>query len=303
MFHRRAIAFILLTLLSGDQISNVVAFSKCSLISTTAFRLSTTELFNLKSSHNGSSMSRKKMLQMRRKGKFDIYMEDGSSSSEMMALDDTESSSSCAVAGVHDRVVDEHTTRGSRAEVAKLKRSKKRTKGSSKATKDNVDASSDDDHSEIRNSGLSQLEYLKLLDSRPALVLNADYQPLSHIPLSLWCWQDSVKAVFSGRVTVVDTYPDITVRGIGIEMPVPSVIALNQYIPQASKKNPAFTRRNVFLRDGYRCQYCNHMFKGHELSLDHVIPKCLGGTLRWYVQRLVCTNDTLFTRFIQLYFS
>ena len=42
--------------------------------------------------------------------------------------------------------------------------------------------------------------------SYPALVLNADYQPLSLLPLSLWSWQEAIKAVFSGRVTVVDRY-------------------------------------------------------------------------------------------------
>ena len=33
-------------------------------------------------------------------------------------------------------------------------------------------------------------------DNAPALVLNADFRPLSYFPLSLWCWQDAVKAVF-----------------------------------------------------------------------------------------------------------
>ena len=37
----------------------------------------------------------------------------------------------------------------------------------------------------------------------PALVLNADYRPLSYYPLSLWCWQDAIKAVFLDRVNIV----------------------------------------------------------------------------------------------------
>ena len=45
----------------------------------------------------------------------------------------------------------------------------------------------------------------------PSLVLNADYQPLSFTPLSLWSWQEAIKAVFSGRVTVVESY-DVKVR-------------------------------------------------------------------------------------------
>ena len=40
------------------------------------------------------------------------------------------------------------------------------------------------------------------LEKCPALVLNADYRPLSYYPLSLWCWQDSVKSVFLDRVSI-----------------------------------------------------------------------------------------------------
>ena len=46
-------------------------------------------------------------------------------------------------------------------------------------------------------------------------------------------------------------------------------------------QKPAFTRRNVFLRDGYRCQYCSQLFRTTDLSLDHVMPRCLGGKLTW----------------------
>ena len=44
------------------------------------------------------------------------------------------------------------------------------------------------------------------LENCPALVLNADYRPLSYYPLSLWSWQDSVKSVFLDRVSIVNYY-------------------------------------------------------------------------------------------------
>ena len=40
----------------------------------------------------------------------------------------------------------------------------------------------------------------------PALVLNADYTPLSYYPLSLWPWQNAVKAVFLDRVDIIEEY-------------------------------------------------------------------------------------------------
>lgn len=125
-----------------------------------------------------------------------------------------------------------------------------------------------------------QINYLRKLDQHLALVLNADYQPLSVLPLSLWSWQETVKAVFSGKVTVVDVYPEMTVRAVNMDVPLPSVIALTEYVAQPHT-TPAFTRRNVFLRDGYRCQYCGNLFRTQDLSLDHVIPRSKGGTLNW----------------------
>ena len=81
----------------------------------------------------------------------------------------------------------------------------------------------------------------------PALVLNADFRPLSYFPLSLWCWQDAVKAVFLDRVSVLSEY-ETEVRSPSLTMKLPSVIALKDYIPSA--RRPAFTRFNVFLRGG-----------------------------------------------------
>ena len=48
------------------------------------------------------------------------------------------------------------------------------------------------------------------LEKCPALVLNADYRPLSYYPLSLWSWQDSIKSVFLDRdLNQILTSPDL----------------------------------------------------------------------------------------------
>lgn len=112
----------------------------------------------------------------------------------------------------------------------------------------------------------------------PALVLNADYRPLSYYPLSLWNWRDSVRAVFMDRVDILSEY-DRVVRSPTFEMRLPSVIALKEYI--SATRYPAFTRFNVFLRDRFSCQYCNRQHSTHELTFDHVIPRCKGGRTTW----------------------
>ena len=109
----------------------------------------------------------------------------------------------------------------------------------------------------------------------PALVLNADYRPLSYYPLSLWPWQEAVKAVVLDRVQIVAQY-DATVRSQRAEIRIPSVVVLKDYIkPQ---KRVAFTRFNLFLRDEFRCQYCG---SAHDLTFDHVVPRSKGGTTCW----------------------
>ena len=112
----------------------------------------------------------------------------------------------------------------------------------------------------------------------PTLVLNADYQPLSYFPLSLWSWQDTIKAVFLDRVNIVSEYDEV-VRSPGVSMKVPSVISLKEYVK--NQKSPVFTRFNVFLRDRFSCQYCGSVKQSHDLTFDHVIPRSLGGRTNW----------------------
>ncbi len=109
----------------------------------------------------------------------------------------------------------------------------------------------------------------------PALVLNADYRPLSYYPLSLWPWQEAIKAAFLDRVQIVAEYEQ-TVRSQRSEIRIPSVVVLKEYVkPQ---KRGAFTRFNLFLRDEFCCQYCGA--KG-DLTFDHVLPRSRGGITSW----------------------
>ena len=122
------------------------------------------------------------------------------------------------------------------------------------------------------------------LEASPALVLNADFRPLSYFPLSLWSWQTSIKAVFLERVNILSEY-DRSVRSPSIELKLPSVISLKRYIKQAS--HPAFTKFNLFLRDMFLCQYCG---AGDVLTFDHVVPKALGGRTTWSNVTTACAS-------------
>ena len=119
------------------------------------------------------------------------------------------------------------------------------------------------------------------------MVLNADYRPLSYYPLSLWPWQEAVKAAYLDRVDIVAEYDDV-VHSPSTEIRIPSVVVLKDYVkPQ---KRVAFTRFNLFLRDGFCCQYCGA--KG-DLTFDHVIPRAAGGITSWQNVVAACSPCNL----------
>lgn len=131
---------------------------------------------------------------------------------------------------------------------------------------------------------------LTALQNSPALVLNADFRPLSYFPLSVWNWQESIKAVVSNRVNVISEY-DLKVHSPTCSLRLPSVIALKDYVAPA--KRSAFTRFNVFLRDQLICQYCGESHSAQELTFDHVVPRSQGGRTSWQNVVAACSPCNL----------
>lgn len=125
------------------------------------------------------------------------------------------------------------------------------------------------------------------LKQHPALVLNADYRPLSYFPLSLWSWQDAVKAAWLERVDIVAEYDEM-VHSPSTQIRIPSVIVLRDFV--RPRKRVAFTRFNLFLRDEFRCQYCGA--KG-DLTFDHVVPRARGGKTSWQNVVAACSRCNL----------
>lgn len=108
----------------------------------------------------------------------------------------------------------------------------------------------------------------------PALLLNATYEPLKVIN-----WKKAVILVLLGRVEVIEEY-DREIRSVSFSLRLPSVVRLLKYV-KGRPNGIRFSRRNVYLRDGYRCQYCGREFPPHELTCDHVIPRSRGGETDW----------------------
>ena len=70
------------------------------------------------------------------------------------------------------------------------------------------------------------------------------------------------------------------VRGVSFHIEVPRIIRLRTY-DRMPRNVVKFNRRNVFLRDGFQCQYCGGKFAAGKLSLDHIVPRSRGGVESW----------------------
>jgi 5-methylcytosine-specific restriction endonuclease McrA len=110
------------------------------------------------------------------------------------------------------------------------------------------------------------------------LILNADAQPLSLLPLSTIGWQSAVKSYFQDKVKILHSYEHV-LHAANFQMKMPSIVMLTEY--QKSPKTAKFTRKNLYLRDSNTCHYCNKKFNSGELTIDHVIPRALGGRANW----------------------
>lgn len=115
--------------------------------------------------------------------------------------------------------------------------------------------------------------------SKQVLLLNADASPVSVLPLSTVNWEEAIRYMVLEKVEIVSWYDDWVVRSANWETRVPAVVMLKEY--QKSKTATRLTKRNVFLRDEYKCQYCNDDVTDITATIDHVHPVSKGGKTTW----------------------
>lgn len=139
---------------------------------------------------------------------------------------------------------------------------------------------------------------IKLLE-RPTLVLNSNWQPVNVAPVArslALLWNGSARAVdprdyqtYSwtdwARMQPVDGEPFL--QAVSQRLRVPEVVTLTGYnrLPEGSV---SFSRRNIFKRDRYACQYCGVQPGSEELTIDHVTPRSQGGASTWSNCVLAC---------------
>jgi 5-methylcytosine-specific restriction endonuclease McrA len=134
---------------------------------------------------------------------------------------------------------------------------------------------------------------------RPTLVLNRNWQPVNVVPVAralVLLWNESARAVDPADYRTY-TWEDWSrlwprdgersIQAVRIRLRVPEVVTLSEYdrLPTAAV---TFSRRNIFKRDHFTCQYCGVQPGSEDLTLDHVVPRSQGGESRWDNCVLAC---------------
>ncbi len=112
------------------------------------------------------------------------------------------------------------------------------------------------------------------------LVLNATYEPLNVVSV-----QRAIVLLLKDKAELIEA-AESRIHSINLSIPVPLVIRLVYYVRVPHKLDVPLTRRTVMLRDNYVCQYCGKQIAKADLTIDHVVPKVLGGATTW--DNVVC---------------
>lgn len=120
----------------------------------------------------------------------------------------------------------------------------------------------------------SDQEPLRVRGPQDTLLLDIGYQPLRVIS-----WQKAFCMGLTRRVEVISDH-ERPIRTVNREYPAPAVVRL--LTPRRPQEYVLrFSRLAIYRRDGFTCQYCQQKFRRDQLTLDHVVPRHLGGGMSW----------------------
>jgi hypothetical protein len=111
------------------------------------------------------------------------------------------------------------------------------------------------------------------MSHKNCLVLNADYTPMGIIDWKkaiIWSFRNNAYDGIS--IEIIEYHYSDTVMGCKGPINIPSIIKTTKYFKLLNKR-VNFSRKNVFIRDNFTCQYCNTQLPSSKLTYDHVIPK------------------------------
>jgi len=106
----------------------------------------------------------------------------------------------------------------------------------------------------------------------PVLVLNANFEPLNVCEM-----RRAIGLIILKKASMIENGRGV-IKTVDNVYPRPSIIRLQRMI-RRPRPDVKLTRREVFRRDNFTCQYCGNKY--HNLTIDHVHPRHLGGNQSW----------------------
>lgn len=123
------------------------------------------------------------------------------------------------------------------------------------------------------------------------VVYNASYEILSIVNI-----QEAIVHVLDGKAVIMEAHPEREIRTVSTAYPAPAAIRLNYYVktPRRWTDKSTLNKHNLYIRDGYTCQYCgrhrNDLSHREYLTKDHILPRTRGGENTW--ENLVTACNT-----------
>lgn len=135
--------------------------------------------------------------------------------------------------------------------------------------------------------------------NEPTLVLNRNWVPIGTVPV-----RDAICLVYRRAARAIlpqdyslhdfDSWSALSVaegeeciRTVSLEIKVPEIVLLTTY-GAFPRRKVTFSRKNLYRRDQYTCQYCGARPPIQDLSIDHVVPRSRGGRSTWLNCVLAC---------------
>ena len=118
------------------------------------------------------------------------------------------------------------------------------------------------------------MEFIDGVIMKPALLLNASYEPLSIVD-----WKRGIRLMILGKAEVLSAYSR-HIRSARTSIALPSVLRLQRRV-KLPHRRIHFSRANVYRRDNFQCQYCGQTLPASQLTFDHVLPQSRGGPTNW----------------------
>ena len=127
------------------------------------------------------------------------------------------------------------------------------------------------------------------MNHEKVLILDTSWEPLYFVS-----WEDAISNIFIGKLDVIEEHPTDVIRTTTGTIPAPlkARFTSDVFLRKLGQKVRwlRFNKKNLYLRDNGKCQYCDKKITFNESTMDHIVPKSQGGMSGWRNIVLSCNS-------------